>query len=156
MAISESLAKAAPVTTGHRLAFIDNIRWVLILIVICYHAAVTYSHVGGWYYLDGPEPPLSVKLPFIALETYDQAYFMGFLFLPCRVFCAARLRRKGLGRFLRDRAIRLGIPSLLFMLIIHPVTVNWLLRLLYEPDRPSLNAVCGRYIMSGRVVRLKN
>ena len=36
-------------------AFVDNIRWALIVLVICHHAAVTYSHVGGWYYLDGPQ-----------------------------------------------------------------------------------------------------
>jgi glucans biosynthesis protein C len=137
---------------GQRLAFIDNIRWVLILIVICHHAAVTYSHVGGWYYLDGPEPPLSVKLPFIALETYDQAYFMGLLFFLAGYFVPRAFDAKGSGRFLRDRAIRLGIPSLLFMLIIHPITVYWLLRRFYDPGRPSLNAVYGRYIMSGRVL----
>jgi glucans biosynthesis protein C len=153
MAVSESVAKAAAAaTTGHRLAFVDNIRWVLILIVICHHAAVTYSHVGGWYYLDGPEPPLSVKLAFSALETYDQAFFMGFLFLLAGYFVPRAFDTKGPARFLRDRAIRLGIPSLLFMLIIHPVTVYWLLRRFYDPGRPSLGAVYGRYILSGQVL----
>lgn len=152
MTVSESSAKAAPVAAGHRLAFIDNIRWVVIVIVICHHAAVTYSHVGGWYYLDGPEPSISVKLPFVAFETYDQAYFMGFLFLLAGYFVPRAFDAKGPVRFLRDRAIRLGIPSLIFMLIIQPVTVYWLLRRFYDPNRPSLNAAYPRYITSGRML----
>src|SRR5581483_2728240 len=152
MIVSAPIAKSAATTAGSRLAFIDNIRWVMIVIVICHHAAVTYSHVGGWYYLDGPEPSISAKLPFVALETYDQAYFMGFLFLIAGYFVPRAFDVKGPVRFLRDRAIRLGIPSLIFMLIIQPVTVYWLLRRFYEPSRPPLSRAYLPYITSGRVL----
>jgi fucose 4-O-acetylase-like acetyltransferase len=152
MAVSQAIAPAAPIAAGQRLAFVDNIRWVMIVIVICHHAAVTYSHVGGWYYLDGPEPPVAVKVPFIALETYDQAYFMGFLFLLAGYFVPRAFDAKGPLRFIRDRSIRLGIPSLIFMLIIHPLTVYWLLRRFYDPGRPPLTAAYPSYIASGRVL----
>ena len=36
--------------TTDRLAFVDNVRWVMILLVLYMHAAVTYSPFGGWYY----------------------------------------------------------------------------------------------------------
>lgn len=152
MASSAPVVNAVPAAPGQRLLFIDNIRWVMIVIVICHHAAVTYSHVGGWYYADGPEPPVAVKLPFIALESYDQAYFMGFLFLIAGYFIPRAFDTKGLARFLRDRALRLGIPSLLFMLVIQPAIVYWLLRRFYEPARPSLAAAYWPYIASGRVL----
>lgn len=151
MSVSQSIATAPSVTTQYRLAFVDNIRWVMIVIVIFHHSAVTYSHVGGWYYQDGPDPAIPVKLPFIALETYDQAYFMGLLFFLAGYFAPRAFDVKGPMRFLRDRAIRLGIPSLIFMLVLHPVTVYWLLRRFYDPARPSLIAAYPRYIMSGRV-----
>ena len=58
---------------------------------------------------------------------------MGLLFLFAGYFVAPAFDSKGAARFLRDRAIRLGIPSLFFMLVIHPVTVYWLLRTFDDP-----------------------
>jgi glucans biosynthesis protein C len=152
MAASDAIAPSASQAALARFAFIDNLRWVMIVLVICHHAAVTYSHVGSWYYQDGPEPPILTKLPFIAFESYNQAYFMGLLFFVAGYFVPRAFDSKGPGRFLRDRAIRLGIPSLIYMLILHPVTVYWLLRQFYDPDRPTLFAAYPRYLLSGRVL----
>lgn len=33
-----------------RLHFLDNIRWLMIVLVVLVHAAVTYSNLGDWYY----------------------------------------------------------------------------------------------------------
>jgi glucan biosynthesis protein C len=57
-----------------------------------------------------------------------QAFFMGFLFLIAGYFVPASFDRKGFGKFLRDRAIRLGVPSLFYMLVIHPLIVYWMLK----------------------------
>jgi glucan biosynthesis protein C len=135
-----------------RLAFIDNIRWTLIVLVIFHHAAVTYSHVGSWYYNEDPKPGLATTLILAAFESFNQAYFMGFLFLIAGYFAASAFDRKGFGAFVRDRAVRLGIPSLFFMLVIHPVIVYWLLRDFYEPSRPRLSEAYGRFLSSGRVL----
>ena len=150
--VATALSSTTKAATGTRLLFIDNIRWALIVLVICHHAAVTYSHVGGWYYLDGPEPPLATKYLLATFETFDQAFFMGFLFLLAGYFVPAAFDAKGAGRFLRDRAVRLGIPSAFFMLVIHPVIVYWLLRDFYDPSRPTLTQAYGRFISSGRVL----
>ena len=64
---------------------------MLIVLVICHHAAVTYSHVGGWYYLDGPKPGLIPSFLFATFETFNQAYFMGFLFLIAGYFLPRRV-----------------------------------------------------------------
>ena len=121
--------------------------------MICHHAAVTYSHVGGWYYIDGPKPPLGTSLLFATFETFNQAYFMGFLFLIAGYFVPRALDVKGYARFLRDRAVRLGIPSLLFMLIIHPFTVYWLLRDFHDRSIPPLTRAYGPFLMSGEFLR---
>jgi hypothetical protein len=55
-----------------------------------------------------------------------------------------------LGRFLKDRAIRLGAPTLLYMLLIHPFIVYWLLRNFGHPDYPSLSGAYWPYISKGR------
>lgn len=146
-----TVVRSAPAAAGTRLLFIDNIRWALIVLVICHHAAVTYGHVGGWYYLEGPEPPLATKALLGTLAAFDQAYFMGFLFLLAGYFVPGAYDGKGAGRFLRDRAVRLGIPSAFFMLAIHPLIVYWMLRRFYNPSIPSLTSAYGRFLWSGKV-----
>jgi glucans biosynthesis protein C len=112
----------------NRLDFIDNIRWVMIVLVVSMHAAVTYSHMGSWYFMEDPKPTdLGTRAFFGYYQMGLQAFFMGLLFLVAGYFVPEAYDRKGAGRFLRDRFIRLGIPSLLYMLIIHPVIVYWLL-----------------------------
>ena len=39
-----------PAPQPSRLLFIDNLRSVLIVLVLTMHAAVTYSGLGSWYY----------------------------------------------------------------------------------------------------------
>ena len=135
-----------------RFAFVDNIRWALIVLVICHHSAVTYSHVGSWYYLDGPKPGMVATAAFASLETFDQAFFMGFLFLIAGYFVPRAFDRKGAVQFLRDRATRLGLPALLFMLVIHPFTVYWLLRNFDDPSIPPLSQAYLPFLTSGRVL----
>jgi fucose 4-O-acetylase-like acetyltransferase len=53
----------------------------------------------------------------------NQAYFMGFLFLLAGYFTPGSLERKGYARFLSDRFLRLGVPLLVFGLILGPLTV---------------------------------
>jgi hypothetical protein len=36
-----------------RLFFVDNLRILLIIMLVLHHLAITYGHSGGWYYLDG-------------------------------------------------------------------------------------------------------
>jgi len=133
-----------------RLAFIDNIRWVLIVLVVSIHAAVTYSHVGSWYWMEDPKPGRTVLLIFAGYEFYLQSFFMGLLFFIAGYFVPGALQRKGLAAFLRDRCIRLGAPSLFYMLLIQPVTVYWLLRVFADPGRPPLSRAYLPYITSGR------
>ncbi|MBV9678400.1 MAG: acyltransferase family protein [Acidobacteriaceae bacterium] len=149
--IASAVRSTPTVVAADRLAFIDNIRWTLIVLVICHHAAVTYSHLGSWYYMEGRQPPLGTTVLFATFETFNQAYFMGFLFLIAGYFVPRAFDAKGAARFLRDRAARLGIPSLFFMFVIHPVTVYWLLRNFYDPARPPLTRAYGPFLLSGKV-----
>jgi hypothetical protein len=103
-----------------RLAWIDNLRTLVILLVVNMHACVTYSHVGGWYLKEAPEPPMAVKVVFVFRQGHLQAFFMGLLFFLSGVFAHRSFERRGPGPFLRERCIRLGLPSLLYMLVIQP------------------------------------
>ncbi len=116
-AVSVPSAAASP-----RLAYIDNLRWSMILLVISMHAADTYSPFGNWYFAD---KAATDRLSAIVLGTWQsflQAFFMALLFALTGYFARASLVKKGAPRFARDRLVRLGAPTLLYMLVIGPVT----------------------------------
>jgi peptidoglycan/LPS O-acetylase OafA/YrhL len=115
-----------------RLDFIDNLRWVMIVLVVAMHAAVTYSQLGGWYFKEDPKPDQVTMVLFAYFQSGLQAFFMGFLFLIAGYFVPRAFDRKGSGKFLRDRFVRLGIPALIYMFVVHPFTVYWLLHGYYK------------------------
>ena len=117
-------ASEAPSTV--RLAFIDNIRWSMIILVLSMHASDTYSPFGNWYYVDRQPVGLGIKLVFGIYQSFLQAFFMAMLFFIAGHFSAAAYDRKGFARFVRDRCLRLGLPTLLYMLVIGPLTQYFL------------------------------
>lgn len=105
-----------------RLFFIDNLRWTMIVLVISMHAADTFSPLGNWYYTDRRPVSTPEVLFFAAWQMYLQSFFMGLLFFVAGVFTPSSYDRKGLSRFVRDRAFRLGLPVLFYMFVLGPLT----------------------------------
>ena len=119
---SAPLILPATVPRGTRLLFIDNLRVLLICMVVVQHLAVTYGATGFWYYRD----PATDQFTAAFLTIWDgvgQAAGMGFFFLISASFTPGSYDRKGAGPFLRDRLIRLGIPLLLYDLLLDPLVV---------------------------------
>ncbi len=110
-----------------RLLYIDNIRLLMIVFVVVQHLAVTYSGYGSWYYKEGKPLGYGSRVFFGFYESLTQGYFMGLLFLIAGYFVPSAYDRKGFGKFIRDRLIRLGVPTLIYMLAIHPF-VDFVLR----------------------------
>jgi hypothetical protein len=115
-------ATLPPTSPGARILFVDNVRWTVILLVISMHAADTYSPLGSWYFVDRASISPLTLLTFAAWQTYLQSFFMGLLFLLAGVFLPASLARKGTTGLIAERAFRLGLPVLLYMFILGPVT----------------------------------
>ena len=111
------------ITAKPRLAYIDNLRWLMIVLVVLVHICVTYSGLGSWYYKEELTLDVASTLVFYAFEIFSQAFFMGFLFLLAGYFVPPAYDRKGCGRFLVDRLVRLGVPTAVFMFVLHPLTV---------------------------------
>ncbi len=125
MSVDDRSLATPAVSTGSprdtsRLPWVDYLRTAMIVLVVNLHACVTYSHVGGWYYMSDHEPTLAAKLPFILWEAHLQSFFMGLLFFLAGYFAHRSLVRRGAGTFVRERLFRLGLPTLFFMLVIHP------------------------------------
>ena len=114
------------VTTGAagRLFFVDNIRWFLIVLVVMIHVAVTYAHIGDfWYFQDGMEVDVVSGVTLAALCCFIQAFSMGLFFFLAGAFVPGSYGRKGFRKFTIDRMVRLGVPTLFYMLFLHPLTV---------------------------------
>jgi len=124
----------------------------MIVLVVNMHACVTYSHVGSWYRMEEPEPGMAVKIAFMFWQGHLQAFFMGFLLFLAGVFAHHSLDRRGPAAFLLERARRLGLPSLLFMLLIQPFMLYVLPGYPHVPDRPPIAVLVGRYLSSERVL----
>ncbi len=142
--LSEVQPESAPV---RRLLFIDNIRWLMIVFVVLIHLNCTYGNIGRWYYHESGVMDIFSWSVFGTFDAGTQAYFMGLLFFIAGYFVPGSYDKKGFGRFLRDRMIRLGIPTLIFMVILEPLT-----RLIMDACNHSLPSSLGlwysKYIIS--------
>jgi len=99
-----------PAGSPQRIAFLDQIRAVVTLLVVFHHTAVTYGGAGSWYYREstgvfGRDPTATALTLFCAI---NQAYFMGVFFLLAGYVTPPAYERKGAARYLRDRAVRLA------------------------------------------------
>ncbi len=104
-----------------RLLYIDNIRLLVIVLVVVQHLAVTYSGMGSWYYKEGAALDLASYIGFGFYESLMQSYLMGLLFLIAGYFVPKSCDSKGFQKFINDRMVRLGVPALIYMLIINPL-----------------------------------
>lgn len=119
MSSQAEILPQAPASKSSRLLFIDNLRVFLIILVVMHHLAITYGAAGSWYYQDPTKDTLTAAVLTILTAT-NQAFFMGLFFLISAYFTPGSYERKGAGPFLRDRFLRLGIPLLMYDIIIDP------------------------------------
>jgi len=117
----------------------------MIIFVVLQHIAVTYSGFGDWYYIEPGQIGIIQTVLFGFYQAFTQGYFMGFLFLISGYFIPASYDKKGCGKFIKDRLFRLGIPSLIYMLIINPFIVFCLMG--YRIDDNGLLASYKEYII---------
>jgi len=122
VSIGTTTTTAAVTPASSRLLFIDNIRWSMIILVLSMHAADTYSPFGNWYYVDRQQTGFGTALFFGIYQSFLQAFFMAVLFFIAGYFAAASSDRKGFSAFARDRLFRLGVPTLVYMFVIGPLT----------------------------------
>jgi glucan biosynthesis protein C len=107
-----------------RMFFIDSWRSALIILVILHHLAVVYGAGAPFYYVE--PPPANDLLAFLVLLVFiliNQSWFMGAFFLISGYFTPGSFDRKGLGAFLKDRLLRLGIPLVAFLFVFNPIAL---------------------------------
>lgn len=109
---------------GERLAYLDNVKTLLIAGIIAAHAFMGYADFGSWSYQDIQEVTLSpvVETIFVvASVTLGGLFLMALFFFISGLMTHDSLARKGAARFVRERVVRLGIPFALYTLVVWPV-----------------------------------
>ncbi|UCF61153.1 MAG: acyltransferase family protein [Anaerolineaceae bacterium] len=109
-------------STRPRLFFIDNLRIVLITLVVLWHVAVTYGAPGTWPYQERQADDITTIL-FTLFYAANGPYVLGFFFLISGYFAPGSFERKGTWPFIRDWIRRLGIPLVLYILVFDPLII---------------------------------
>ncbi len=105
-----------PAEPGQRERWADNLRVLVIAVVVIWHTAQAYLEGSPWYYMDRTTSKLWTTAFF---PGYLISFFaLGPLFLVAGWFSARSLAHKGAGRFARTRLLRLGIPLIVFIFVI--------------------------------------
>jgi glucan biosynthesis protein C len=103
-----------------RLFFVDNLRILLTVVVVLHHLAIVYGASGDFPYKEArPDELASIVLSLFT--AVNAPYFMGFFFMISGYFVPGSYDRKGMGLFLKDRLLRLGVPVLFYIMVIHPL-----------------------------------
>ena len=102
-----------------RHAYVDNLKVTLVVGVIVGHTAMAWTGIGTWVFDEPPvrEPMLSILSLFLVGSFFGMAVF----FAIAGMFTPPSLARKGLRKFLSDRALRLGVPMLFFVMALSPL-----------------------------------
>jgi len=140
---------AVQVKAAARLLFVDNIRVFLTILVIVHHLMITYAGTGDFTYVEGRQDLITNALGgwFCAI---NQSYFMGLFLLISAYFVPGSYDRKGPGRFLKDRLIRLGIPLVLYGWVINPLFMYWFFY--QQIGKPFFRFFPGEYLSKGSLI----
>jgi peptidoglycan/LPS O-acetylase OafA/YrhL len=104
-----------------RLAWMDNLRVVVIAGVIVTHVATAYALDVDWYYEERTSNAVTQAV--VAAAILPAALFaMAALFLVAGFLSHRSLARKGARLFARQRLLHLGVPLLAYMFLLGPVT----------------------------------
>jgi hypothetical protein len=109
-----------------RLVPIDNLKAVLVAWVIAGHAFLGYAAMGGWPYDEVAETtlPRTLELLLEIVIGPTALFVIGTFFFLSGLLAPHSLAQHGPGGFVRQRLLRLGLPWLLFTLLIWPL-VMW-------------------------------
>lgn len=107
-----------------RLHFIDNLRWMSILMLFPFHAAFVFSQ--GWYgyYVSSASPSTAAHLLTVSVEPW----IMPLLFCIAGVSTKFALQERTPLVYLRERVTKLLVPFLAGLVLICPVIAYYALK----------------------------
>ena len=109
-------------STKKRVLFIDQIKAVMIALVIAQHVLLAMLVPGIWFGIHIPYNESAHPL-FIGISSWSlyffNTFFMYMLFLISGYFVPRSVHKKGVTRYLKERLLRIGIPFAFGLLLIN-------------------------------------
>ena len=101
-----------------RITGFDTLRFLMVFLVIALHSAMTYMEYGvpWWYVIDDHK-----NLFFTYFVVLFDSFPMSVLFFLAGYFAYSSYYKNGLVIFLKDKALRLGVPWLLGVILVAPL-----------------------------------
>lgn len=96
--------------------YIDNLRWIFVLLLFPYHTFMVYNSFGEGFYVKGVDIPQTTG--FIA-ATWP--WFMPLLFVIAGISSAFALQNRSPAQYVKERISKLLIPLIAGILILIPV-----------------------------------
>jgi glucan biosynthesis protein C len=125
---------SAPTPPHGRLAYIDWLRFIVVLLLAPFHASISFTGVGSTYVYDTPVrdillaggTPVNIGPSVLMyLIVFLDNWFMNLLFFVSGIGAALSLRKRSGGQFMGERSSRLGLPLLLGILLVVSIQ-TWL------------------------------
>lgn len=101
-----------------RKIYLDNIRWATVLLVLIYHVCYMFNGVG----VLGGIPNAESIAVFDAFACIVYPWFMVLLFVVAGMSARYALQKRTGRQFIRERAVKLLVPSTLGLFVIHWIT----------------------------------
>ncbi len=111
-----------------RALYLDRIRIILTCLVMVHHTLISFGANGGWYYISSDLATGRTQMFLSLWVSVEQAFFMSYFFLISALLMPTSFDRKGFGKFVKDRLVRLGLPLVFYLTLLHP-TVAWLVEM---------------------------
>jgi hypothetical protein len=95
--------------------YIDNLRWMSVLLLFPYHIFMIYNPWGENFYVKGPE--LHAPLTF---NVVTWPWFMPLLFAVAGISTAYAMRKRSVGAYIKERVLKLLVPLAAGILLVIP------------------------------------
>lgn len=105
----------ASITPANRLPFFDNLRFLMVLLVLIFHAAASYGSVAFWPFHEANPSRLIDLFMFLC-----DVFTMATLFFIAGYFALPSWQKSGGWSFIKDKIKRLGIPWLVVTVFVLP------------------------------------
>ena len=109
-------------TKLNRVNYLDNLKTALTCLVVAHHTSQAYVTIDTGWLVQQPNIPEINNRIIGWLLSVDNAFFMALFFMLSSYFIPLSLERKTAKKYLWERLKRLGIPIIIFMFMVLPVT----------------------------------
>ncbi len=107
-----------------RLYFFDNLRVLVIFLVVVLHSIMCYmAYAPAWWYVVDKQHSMFLLMLVLLIDVP----IMQAMFFISGYFALPSLLRRGPGTFLRDKFVRIGIPWIFGALVLAPPTTYMIL-----------------------------